>query len=109
MARFTKLVVLFAFATAGLLGVVSQAAGATRYAEVGGNGPPSGATPCPIEDPCALEPAVEDPSVANGDEVIVLPGTYDLGAEQPLDQRQHHRAGTGSRGAPSDHRLRDRA
>ena len=84
MARFTKLVVLFACATAGLFGVVSQAAGATRYAEVGGNGPPSGATPCPIEDPCALEPAVEDPSVANGDEVIVLPGTYDLGASNLL-------------------------
>ncbi len=77
LARF---VVLFACVIAALLGTVSQAAGATRYAEVGGDGPPSGATPCPVDNPCALEPAVEDPSVADGDEVIVLPGTYDLGA-----------------------------
>lgn len=84
MTGFTKLFVLFACAIAGVLGVVSHAAGATRYAEVGGNGPPSGTTPCPIEDPCGLEPAVEDPSVADGDEVIVLPGTYDLGANNLL-------------------------
>ena len=80
MTRFTKHVVLFASVVAGLLCVASQAAGATRYAEVAGDGPPSGPTPCPVDNPCALEPAVEDPSVANGDEVIVLPGTYDLGA-----------------------------
>ncbi len=84
MTRFARLVALFACVIAGLTGAASQAAGATRYAEVGGNGPPSGPTPCPNEDPCALEPAVEDASVANGDEVIVLPGTYDLGANNLL-------------------------
>ncbi len=84
MKRLARLAVLIACAIAGLLGMMSQAAGATRYAEVGGDGPPSGPTPCPIDDPCALQPAVEDPSVANGDEVIVLPGTYDLGADNLL-------------------------
>jgi len=54
--------------------------GAIRYAEVDGDGPASGAGACPQIDPCDLQAAVEDPSVADGDEVIVLPGTYDLGS-----------------------------
>ena len=35
--------------------------------------------PCPLSNPCDLQASVEDASVADGDEVIVLPGTYDLG------------------------------
>jgi hypothetical protein len=50
------------------------AAQATRYAEPGGNGDP---TMCLESDPCSLDAAVEDPAVQDGDEVIVLPGTYD--------------------------------
>jgi hypothetical protein len=76
----TRIVVLFACGSAVLLGAVSQASAATRYAEVDGDGPSSGPGACPSENPCALEAAVEDPSVANGDEVIVLPGTYFLEA-----------------------------
>src|SRR5215211_9493846 len=57
----------------GVLGLAASASAATRYAEVGGNGD---ATMCLQSDPCSLDNAVEDGSVANGDEVIVLPGTY---------------------------------
>ena len=44
-----------------------------RYAEPGGNGPVG---TCPQADPCSLQSALEDPSVNNGDEVILLPGDY---------------------------------
>ena len=54
-----------------------KAFAALRYAEVSpGDGNPA---VCALSDPCSLKNAVEDPSVNNGDEVIVLPGTYDLG------------------------------
>ena len=60
-----------------LVGAPSAFAGAVRYAEVSpGDGDP---TVCALADPCSLKNAVEDPSVNNGDEVIVLPGTYNLG------------------------------
>jgi hypothetical protein len=62
-----------------MLGMATHADAVTRYAEVGGDGPPSGAEPCPLANPCDLQASVEDASVANGDEVIVLPGSYDLG------------------------------
>jgi hypothetical protein len=55
----------------------SSALGAIRYAEVSpGDGDPA---VCAQADPCALEIAAEHPSVNNGDEVVVLPGTYNLG------------------------------
>ena len=79
MTRFGRPVVLFAFVAIGLLGTASHANAGTRYAEVGGDGPPSGGEPCPLANPCDLQASVEDASVVNGDEVIVLPGTYDLG------------------------------
>jgi hypothetical protein len=84
LTRFVALGAVLACVLGGQLGAASQATGATRYAEVEGDGPPSGPAACPIENPCALEPAVEDPSVADGDEVIVMPGTYDLGANNLL-------------------------
>ena len=59
----------------GALALPAAALGATRYASPTGTGP-SGAGGCVQADPCSLDNAVEDPSVANGDEVIVLPGTY---------------------------------
>jgi hypothetical protein len=67
---------------AGVVGVVllvaaAGAQGAVRYAEPGGDGP---ASSCPESNPCDIEDAVEDLSVTDGDEVIVLPGTYELGA-----------------------------
>jgi hypothetical protein len=46
----------------------------TRYAEPGGTGEEN---VCAQSDPCSLDDAVEDDSVVDGDEVIVLPGTYD--------------------------------
>jgi hypothetical protein len=57
--------------------VAVPASAAVRYAEPGGDGP---ASSCPQSNPCDIEVAVEDPS-AEGDEVIALPGTYDLGTE----------------------------
>jgi hypothetical protein len=79
LSRFARSVVLFAVVITGGLGAASSASAVTRYAEVGGDGPPSGAEPCPLSNPCDLQASVEDASVADGDEVIVLPGTYDLG------------------------------
>jgi hypothetical protein len=55
------------------------ASAATRYAGPGGDGP---AATCPQSDPCDLQVAVEDAAVQNGDEVIVLPGDYLLGANE---------------------------
>jgi hypothetical protein len=57
---------------------------AIRYAEPGGNGP---AASCPQSDPCDIQAAVEDASVQGGDEIVVLPGTYALGAD-PLTAPQ---------------------
>ncbi len=53
---------------------VAQAA--VRYAEPGGNGP---AASCPEADPCEIQAAVENGMGTPGDEVILRPGTYDLG------------------------------
>jgi hypothetical protein len=66
-------------AAAALAMAASEASAAVRYTEPGGNGP---ASSCPQSNPCDILDAVEDPSVVNGDEVIVLPGTYDIGAEE---------------------------
>jgi hypothetical protein len=62
------------------LAMAAPAHGATRYAEPGGDGPATGLNACPEADPCGLEPAVENGAVANGDLVLLLPGTYSLGA-----------------------------
>jgi hypothetical protein len=56
-----------------------SASAAVRYAEPSGSGP---ASSCPKKDPCEIQDAVEDPSVEDGDEVIVLPGTYELGGDR---------------------------
>ena len=65
---------------AGLVLVVSGAtaqAASTRYAEPGGDGP---AATCPEVNPCGFSQAVIDPSVVDNDVVLLLPGTYNLGA-----------------------------
>jgi hypothetical protein len=54
---------------------------AVRYAEPGGDGP----EPCLQADPCDIQRAVEGDfgppvEVQDGDEVILLPGTYNLGS-----------------------------
>jgi hypothetical protein len=53
----------------------AQASAATRFAEPNGNGP---AATCPEGDPCEIRTAISDASVAAGDEVVVMPGTYDI-------------------------------
>ena len=50
---------------------------AVRYAEVGGNGP---AGTCPLADPCQVQDAIENAAADPGDEIVLLPGTYDVGA-----------------------------
>jgi hypothetical protein len=62
----------------------ASALGATRYAEVGGNGP---AGECPQGDPCAIEDAINDSSVAPGDVINLLPGTYATTANLSPDSR----------------------
>jgi hypothetical protein len=55
----------------------------TRYAEPGGDG----LSPCAQLDPCEIQNAVE--TVAQmGDTVILLPGTYELGADELLIEDQ---------------------
>jgi hypothetical protein len=53
----------------------ASASAAVRYAEPGGDGP---AGSCPKSNPCDIQDAVEDPTVADGDEVVLLGGTYAL-------------------------------
>jgi Thrombospondin type 3 repeat len=67
-------------AALALLFGASPASGATRFAEPNGDGA-SGMGGCLEADPCSLQAAVEDPAVTNGDEVIVLPGTYENQAD----------------------------
>jgi Thrombospondin type 3 repeat len=77
--RFAHVVVtaalaVFAFGASG-------AFAATRYAEPGGDG----AEPCLQADPCDIQVATEAVAVQNGDEVILLPGTYTLGASDVIN------------------------
>jgi len=58
------------------------AAAATRYAAPDGDGPQA---TCPESNPCSLSAAVEGPAVANGDEVVVLPGIHQLPGDDPTD------------------------
>ena len=68
--------VVLALAVAGMLALPLPASAATRFAEPNGDGP-AGAGGCLETNPCSLANAIEDPSVLGGDEVIVLPGTYE--------------------------------
>ena len=72
----TTLTALLAVASA--LMVAAPASGAVRYAEPGGDGP---ATSCPRSNPCEVHDAAQDPNVNDGDEVILLPGTYEIGSD----------------------------
>lgn len=68
---------------AAVLATPGVAAADDRYAEPGGNGS-SGDGQCLSSDPCGIQAAVEDPSVADGDRVLLLAGTYALGSNQLL-------------------------
>jgi uncharacterized delta-60 repeat protein len=84
-------------AVLAVAGFTGQANAATvRYAESAGNGP---AAKCPKANPCSLIDAVEDPSVSDGDKVVVLPGTYYLAGHTltPAAKIKLH----GKRGNPS--------
>jgi hypothetical protein len=70
LRRSAYLVVLIG-ALAAFLATAVSASATTRYAEPSGNGP----EPCELSDPCSLQTAVEG-TVTDGDEVILLPGTY---------------------------------
>jgi hypothetical protein len=54
--------------------VPSAASAAVRYAAPAGSG-----TACTQASPCGIQVAVEAPAVADGDEVILAPGTYGVG------------------------------
>lgn len=62
-----------------LLAAPAIAPGATRYAEPGGNGP-AGANGCQAANPCGLEAAIENAAAADGDRILLLAGTYNIGA-----------------------------
>jgi hypothetical protein len=64
-------------AVAGLLAIPSPVQAASRFAEPLGNGP----EPCLQGDPCNIQVAVESGAVMNGDEIVVLPGEYQLGGD----------------------------
>jgi hypothetical protein len=62
------------------MAVVTDAAlGAVRYAS-----PTGGGAACTSAAPCRLRTAIEAPAVRAGDEVVVRPGTYNLGANHVL-------------------------
>lgn len=69
---------IWAAALTGLLLLLAPtaAAGAVRVAAPGGTG-----TACSAVLPCDLHTAVEAPEVVDGDEVILLPGTYAAGSD----------------------------
>ena len=64
-------------AVAALIAAPSAAA-ATRYASPSGTGNP---TVCSESNPCDIKTAVEDSSVQDDDVIVVLPGTYQLNAD----------------------------
>jgi hypothetical protein len=68
-----------AYCLALLLVIPASAAADDRYAQPGGNGP---ASSCPETDPCNIQAAVEDPSVADGDRIILLGSPHNLGTDQ---------------------------
>ncbi len=70
MSGFRRRVALL-LAVSGLLAAPTVAQAAQRYASPTGTG-----TACTQGTPCTLDTAVEDAAVADGDEVIVTPGTY---------------------------------
>lgn len=67
---------IWAATLAGLLCLLAPAAAsaAVRFAA-----PSGGGTACSQIAPCDIQTAVEDAAVVNGDEVILLPGTYNTG------------------------------
>lgn len=70
--------VALAATAAAIALTATSASGATRFAEPGGAGP---AATCPQTDPCDIQVAVEDAAAGTGDVIVLLPGTYDLGAD----------------------------
>ena len=74
--------ILLAVAAALLAAPAANAA--DRYASPTGTGP---AASCPQANPCNIQAATEDASVVNGDRIVVLPGTYSIGANavEPFD------------------------
>ena len=83
---WAPIALLATFALAG------SAEAAQRYASPTGTG-----TACTEGTPCSLDTAVEDPSVNNGDEIIVTPGTYTVGAIIIDDAIDMHGPSTGPR------------
>jgi hypothetical protein len=74
MKQTVTVVVLVACVSAAVLAMAAPAGAATRFAEPNGNGA-AGAGQCLEADPCSIVDAVENASVVDGDEVILLPGT----------------------------------
>lgn len=75
---------IWAAALTGALCLLSApaAGAAVRYAAPGGGG-----TACSQAAPCHVQTAVEDPAVASGDEIVLLPGVHAAGAN-PLDAKE---------------------
>ena len=67
---------LAALATVGVLGIAASASADVRYAAPEGTGHPN---ECLQSDPCGLVDATANGDVTDGDEVVVLPGLYNLG------------------------------
>lgn len=82
-------------AVVAYLALSAAAQGATRYASPTGD---DSNTNCPQADPCDIDTAVESPSVADGDVVILGPGTHTPGGSPDglsIDTDITVRSGTG--------------
>src|SRR5258705_12455711 len=63
------------------LGVACALAPAADAASQRFASPTGAGSACTQPSPCDIQTAVEDVSVMDGDEVILLPGSYDVGAD----------------------------
>lgn len=70
-----------------ILGVAlsaQSASAATRYAEVAGNGPVAN---CPQSNPCSIVDVMDPAHVADGDVIVIKPGTYAITDSLSPDHR----------------------
>jgi hypothetical protein len=71
--------IAFALSLIVTVSAVDAATARVRYASPG-----AGGSACTSAAPCSLRTAIEAPAVSAGDEVVVRPGTYNLGANHIL-------------------------
>ncbi len=81
VATTLRLAIVASLAVVAMMAAAASASAATRFAEPNGNGT-AGPGGCLQIDPCNLTDAVEAVAVADGDEVVLLPGPYENQTDQ---------------------------